>query len=104
MYSQKFDFFYRFSKNPINIKFHENPFVGSRVFQCGQTDRHEEANSRFLQFNGYASEQSSEKSRMKAATYAVLFSVCTGYACRLTQTHTHTLSSDYQLQSTSMQT
>jgi len=28
-----------------NIKFHENPSSGSRVFSCGQTDRHDEANS-----------------------------------------------------------
>ena len=32
-----------------NIKFHENPSSGSRVFTCGQTkkDRHDEATSRF---------------------------------------------------------
>ena len=37
-----------------NIKFHENPSSGSRVVPCGQkdgqTDGHEEANSRFSQF------------------------------------------------------
>jgi hypothetical protein len=33
-----------------NIKFHENPSSGSRVVPCGQTDRHDEANSRFSQF------------------------------------------------------
>jgi hypothetical protein len=48
-----------------NIKFNENPSIWSRSFQVerhrqtereidmkadGQTDRHEEANSRFLQF------------------------------------------------------
>jgi hypothetical protein len=27
-----------------NIKFHENPFNGSAVITCGQTDRHGEAN------------------------------------------------------------
>jgi hypothetical protein len=33
------------------IKFHENPFTGSRVFPSdGQTDRHGRANSRFVQF------------------------------------------------------
>jgi hypothetical protein len=32
-----------------NVKFHVNPSSGSRV-PCGQTDRHEEANSRFSQF------------------------------------------------------
>jgi len=35
-----------FEKNS-NIKFHENPSSGSRVVPCGQTDRHDEANSRF---------------------------------------------------------
>jgi hypothetical protein len=32
-----------------NIKFHENPSSGSRVVLCGQTDRHDEADSRFSQ-------------------------------------------------------
>ena len=32
-----------------NIKFHENPSSGSRIVPCGQTDRHDEANSRFSQ-------------------------------------------------------
>ena len=30
------------------IKFHENPFSGSRVVLCGRTDRHDEGNIRFL--------------------------------------------------------
>jgi hypothetical protein len=38
-----------FEKYP-NIKFHENPSNGSRVVPCGRTCRHDEANSRFLQF------------------------------------------------------
>jgi len=29
-----------------NIKFRENPSSGGRVFPCGETDRHDEANSR----------------------------------------------------------
>jgi len=32
-----------------NIKFHENPSSRSRVFSCGQTDRHDEANNRSKQ-------------------------------------------------------
>jgi len=32
-----------------NIKFHENASSGSRVLPFGQTDRHDEANSRFSQ-------------------------------------------------------
>jgi len=30
-----------------NIKFHDNPSSGNRVVACGQTDRHDEANSSF---------------------------------------------------------
>jgi len=33
-----------------NIKFNENTSNGSRVDPCGETDRHDEANSRFSQF------------------------------------------------------
>jgi len=33
-----------------NTKFHESPTSGSRVVPCVQTDRHDEANSRFSQF------------------------------------------------------
>ena len=37
-----------------NIKFHENPFSGSRVVPCGwtdrRTDRHDEVNSLFRNF------------------------------------------------------
>jgi len=39
----------QFSKNS-NIKFHENPSSGSRVVPCGQTDSHDEDNSRISQF------------------------------------------------------
>jgi hypothetical protein len=31
-----------------DIKFYENPFSGSRVVPCGQTERQGEANSRFF--------------------------------------------------------
>ena len=34
----------------LNTKFHKNPFNGSRVVPHGRTDRHDEANFRFLQF------------------------------------------------------
>ena len=33
-----------------NIKFHQNPSSGSWVVPCGQTDKYDEANSRFSQF------------------------------------------------------
>jgi hypothetical protein len=38
-----------FEKYP-NIKFKENPSIGSQTVPCGQTDRHDEANIRFSQF------------------------------------------------------
>ena len=37
-----------------NIKFNGNTSSESRVVPCGRTDRHEEANSRFLQFCHHA--------------------------------------------------
>jgi len=41
-------------KKSSNIKFHENPFSGSRFVSCGLTDgragRHDEVNIRFSQF------------------------------------------------------
>jgi len=40
-----------------NIKFYANPYGGSRVVPCGQTDRHGEANSRFSQFCKRAQKQ-----------------------------------------------
>jgi hypothetical protein len=43
------NFLDRFSKN-THIKFFENPANGSRVVPCGETDRHDEANSRSSQF------------------------------------------------------
>ena len=33
-----------------NNTFHENPSSGNRVLSFGQTDRHDETNSRFSQF------------------------------------------------------
>jgi len=44
----------RFSKNSSDIKFHKNPYSGSRIIPCGrmdrQTDRHDEANNLYTQF------------------------------------------------------
>ena len=37
-----------------NVIFDENPSSGSRVVICGQTDRHDEANSHFWQFCEHA--------------------------------------------------
>jgi hypothetical protein len=55
------NFLDRFSKNPSNIKFHENMSSGSRVI-CGRTDRHDEANSRFSHFC-----EGAQKSTLKIA-------------------------------------
>jgi hypothetical protein len=46
----KHEFSLQILEKSSNIKFRENPFSGSRVVPCGQTDRHDEANSRFLKF------------------------------------------------------
>jgi hypothetical protein len=45
----KLEFSSRIFGKSSNMKFHENPFSGSRIVTCGWTDRHDEANSRFLQ-------------------------------------------------------
>jgi len=42
-----------FEKYP-NIKFHENPASDSQIVPCGWTDRHDEANTHFLQFCEHA--------------------------------------------------
>jgi len=38
-----------------NLEFHENPSSGSRTVPCGQTDRHDGANSSFTQLCEVAS-------------------------------------------------
>jgi len=40
----------KLSTKESNIKFHKNPFSWSQVVPSGQTDRQEEADSRFSQF------------------------------------------------------
>ena len=42
--------FWQIFEKYSNIKFRENPSSESRGVPCGQTDRHDEANSRFSQF------------------------------------------------------
>jgi len=46
----KFEFSLQICEKYSNLKFHENPSSDSRYVPCGQTDRHDEANSRFSQF------------------------------------------------------
>ena len=45
-----FETFLILRRKVSNIKFHQNPSSGSRVFPCGRTDGQDEANSRFSQF------------------------------------------------------
>ena len=40
----KAEFYRQILEKYSNVKFHENPFSGSRGVPCGQTDRHGEAN------------------------------------------------------------
>ena len=49
----KLEFSQQIVEKRSNIKFHQNPFSGSRVVPLGQrkTDGHDEANSRFSQFS-----------------------------------------------------
>jgi hypothetical protein len=46
----KLEFFDWFWKKRLNIKFHQNPFSGSRVVPCGQIDRQDEAVVAFRSF------------------------------------------------------
>ena len=46
----KLEFFRQIFEKYSNIKFHENPYSGSRVVACGRTDGPGEANSRISQF------------------------------------------------------
>ena len=46
----KLEFYRQIFEKSSNIKFHENPSSGRRVVPYGQTDRRDEANSRFSQF------------------------------------------------------
>ena len=53
-FSRGLNFVDKILEKYANIKFHANPYGGSRVVPCGQTDgrkeRHAEGNSRFSQF------------------------------------------------------
>jgi len=46
----KLEFSRQISEKYSNIKFHDNPSSGGRFVPCGQTVRHEEANSHLSQF------------------------------------------------------
>jgi hypothetical protein len=46
----KFEFSRQIFEESSSTKFHQNPSNGSRVVPCGQTDGHDEADSRFSQF------------------------------------------------------
>jgi hypothetical protein len=49
-YNEACIFIDSFSKKYSNIKFHENSSAWSRGVPCGQTDKHDEANSHFPNF------------------------------------------------------
>ena len=49
-FSETWVFWTYFLKKYSNITFHENPSSGRRFLSCGQTDRHDEADSRFAEF------------------------------------------------------
>jgi hypothetical protein len=42
------EFFHQFFEKSSNMKFHENPSNGSRVFRSMQADRHDEANCKLF--------------------------------------------------------
>ena len=46
----KLEFSQQSFENTLNTKFHENPSSGSQDVPCGQTDRHDEADSRIRNF------------------------------------------------------
>jgi len=46
----KLEFSLRIIEKDSNITFRENPSSGSRYVVCGQTDRHDDASGRLLQF------------------------------------------------------
>jgi len=47
----KLEIFRHVFEEHSNIKFRENPSSVSRVVPCGRTDRHDEANNGFSQFD-----------------------------------------------------
>jgi len=50
----KLEFSPQIFEKSLHIKFHENLSSGSRVVPCGQTDRHDKANSHFSKFCKHA--------------------------------------------------
>jgi len=56
---RKLDFSRQIFEKYSNIKYNWNPSSGSRVVPCGQTDGHDEADSRFSQFAERAYKQAS---------------------------------------------
>ena len=50
----KLEFSRQIVEKHSDIKFHEYPFIGSRVVPCGRTDRHDKTNSLFFRKFGKA--------------------------------------------------
>jgi hypothetical protein len=57
----KVEFFRQIFEKYLDFKFYENLSSGSRVVPCGETGRHDEANSRFLKFLKFEILQMEEK-------------------------------------------
>jgi hypothetical protein len=77
-----FDFLYNFSSKHFekssNINHHEYPPNRSRVVPCGQTDRHEEADSRFSQLCEHALETKNNQRFSSATSLCVCVCVYIG--------------------------
>jgi hypothetical protein len=58
-----------------NVQFHENPSSVSRVVPCGRSDRHDEADSRLLQFCESALKERKKKKEgeKRRATFSSTF-------------------------------
>jgi hypothetical protein len=68
----KSEFYRQIFEKVLNSKFYQNPSCGSRVVPCGQTDWHDEANSRFSQFCE-RSWKVNEKSSVRVTHYWTAF-------------------------------
>ena len=53
------------------MKFHENPSSGSRIVPCGQTDRHDEDNSRVSQVYERSKYNTSGITHLKILVYVI---------------------------------
>jgi hypothetical protein len=84
----KHDISRQISQKYSNSKFHENPSSGSRVVPCGrtygrtQTDRHDEANSRFSQLCERASKKRRHETTVQVGPYSKSLTTLTNVTCK----------------------